>query len=378
MNVQLENLLREITDKTTMNDQFPVLTSSKDGLFLQSDYFNKKVASRDNTGYKIIRRGQFTYRAMSDTGEFFPNMLECIDIGIVSPAYPVFEIAKTDIILPEYLQFFFKSDAFQYSISSFAQGSTRTSVKFSKIQSVQLSLPSIEKQKFIIEALKKAQNLLEIRKKSLSACDTLIKARFVEMFENQKYPIMSVNDVIIPGAGLSYGIIVPGDYYEDGCPMVRPSDYQNGKLDLSNVYKVKPEIEAKYTRTRLQGNEILVQVIGQPGQIILATKECQGMNVTRNLAVIRPNSEIVDRIYLTEYMRTVKAQIYLTGSAKQSTLKQLPLGLLKSLEIPIPPLEQQHLFASFVSQIDKSKSLIQSALAKDQLLFDSLMQKYFG
>ena len=101
MRVALDSFLREISEKTTENNQYPVLTSSKAGLFLQSDYFNKQVASKDNTGYKIIRRGQFTYRAMSDTGEFFPNMLECADIGIVSPAYPVFKITKPEMIMPE-------------------------------------------------------------------------------------------------------------------------------------------------------------------------------------------------------------------------------------------------------------------------------------
>ena len=105
MKVKLESFLQEISEKTTENDQHPVLTSSKAGLFLQRDYFNKQVASKDNTGYKIIRRGQFTYRAMSDTGEFFPNMLECTDIGIVSPAYPVFEITKQGVVVPEFLKY---------------------------------------------------------------------------------------------------------------------------------------------------------------------------------------------------------------------------------------------------------------------------------
>ena len=136
MKVRLESLLAEVVEKTTENNQHPVLTSSKSGLYLQSDYFNKQVASKDNTGYKIIRRGQFTYRAMSDTGEFYPNILECADIGIVSPAYPVFEITDTNALVPEYLKYYFKSGAFQHAISSFAQGSTRTSIKFDKMKTV--------------------------------------------------------------------------------------------------------------------------------------------------------------------------------------------------------------------------------------------------
>ena len=378
MKVKLESFLQEISEKTTENDQHPVLTSSKAGLFLQRDYFNKQVASKDNTGYKIIRRGQFTYRAMSDTGEFFPNMLECTDIGIVSPAYPVFEITKQDIVIPEFLKYFFKSDSFQHSIAAFAQGSTRTSVKFGKMKTVEITLPSVPEQRHIVEVLDRAKTVIEVREQELQKLDELVNARFVELFGGKDYPSIPLIDTVKEGAGLSYGIVVPGENVENGIPMVRPSDFKNGKLDLLNVYRVAADIEEKYAKTRLIGDEILVQVIGQPGQVMLATNECKGMNVTRNLAVIRPNHEIINRIYLKEFIEKEDSQQILLKNTKQSTLKQLPLNLLKQLEVQVPPMELQNEFADFVEQIDKSKAAIQKALEEAQTLFDSLMQQYFG
>ena len=183
MRAKLEDFLQEVCEKTITNNQYPVLTSSKSGLFLQSDYFNKQVASKDNTGYKIIRRGQFTYRAMSDTGEFFPNMLECADVGIVSPAYPVFEIIKQDQIVPEYLNYYFKSNRFQNSISTFAQGSTRTSVKFGKLKKVSIELPEIKKQYQIIRTLDLLRTIINNRKKEVLELDELIRARFVNFIK---------------------------------------------------------------------------------------------------------------------------------------------------------------------------------------------------
>lgn len=149
MIVKLSDFLEEISEKTTQNNQYPVLTSSKNGIFLQNGYFNKQVASKDNTGYKVIRRGEFTYRAMSDTGEFYPNMLECADIGIVSPAYPVFKISK-DVVVPEYLKCYFKSKSFQKSITSFVQGSTRASMKFGKMRTIEINLPDKDDQSVIV------------------------------------------------------------------------------------------------------------------------------------------------------------------------------------------------------------------------------------
>ena len=265
-----------------------------------------------------------------------------------------------------------------YDFKEIITGTTIPQITIEGLRKVLIPRLSLENQVELVHLFDIVQNVIDARQKEIQLLDDLIKARFVEMFGDQNYMVRSLADVIVPGAGLSYGIIVPGDYYENGCPMVRPSDFKNNKLDLTNVYRVDPAIEKQYARTRLQGDEILVQVIGQPGQIIPATEECKGMNVTRNLAVVRPNNRLVNRQYLIEYLRSETAQRYLTGSSKQSTLKQLPLSLLKTLEVPIPPMELQAQFSFVVSQIDKTKSVIQKSLDETQLLFDGLMQKYFG
>lgn len=182
------------------------------------------------------------------------------------------------------------------------------------------------------------------------------------MFGDKKYDSVPLLDTIKTGAGLSYGIVVPGDDVEDGIPMVRPSDFKDGTLDLSNVYKVAKDIERKYSKTRLIGDEILVQVIGQPGQVMLATEECNGMNVTRNLAVVRPNHEIINRIYLKHFIENEDSQQILLKNTKQSTLKQLPLNLLKQLPVQLPPIELQKEFESFVQQVDKSRFNIKKSI----------------
>ena len=79
------------------------------------------------------------------------------------------------------------------------------------------------------------------------------------------------------------------------------------------------------------------------------------MNVTRNLAVVRYDKCKTNSFYLKEYLLTQEAQISMIGSSNQSTLKQLPLGKLKQLLIPLPNIEEQDKFGEFVKQIDKLK-----------------------
>ena len=138
---------------------------------------------------------------MSDTGEFFPNMLECTNIGIVSPAYPVFEITNTDLILPAYLKYYFKSSVFQYSIASFVQGSTRTSVKYGKLKTISIELPTKEEQYMIVETLYCVEKIIAKRKTQLQQLDELVKSRFVEMFGDPllnpyNWDVVTIGDIV--------------------------------------------------------------------------------------------------------------------------------------------------------------------------------------
>jgi hypothetical protein len=95
--IMLKDILFDYNIKTTINNEYPVLSSTASGMYLQSEYFNKEASSDNTIGYKIIPRGYCTYRSMSDTGLFTFNMQELVEKGIVSPAYPVFS-ANDDYI----------------------------------------------------------------------------------------------------------------------------------------------------------------------------------------------------------------------------------------------------------------------------------------
>lgn len=282
----------------------------------------------------------------------------------------------TNAIYNRYLFHFLKSKT--YYLNSLGRGATFKEISKSIVEKIEILLPPLDEQRRIAAVLDKISDLIAKRRTQLDKLDELVKARFVEMFGETQYPRTALIKLIIEGAGLSYGIIVPGDNVEDGVPMIRPSDFKHDNLCLDNVYRVAPEIEVKYTRTRLLGDEILVQVIGQPGQIMLADDRCKGMNVTRNLAVVRPNCNRINRNYLKIYMQTQEAQAFMLGETKQSTLKQLPLSRLKALEIPVPPMALQEQFAAFFEQTNKSKLSIQQSLDKLETLKKALMQEYFG
>ena len=129
---KLGDLVEEYIEKTIINNQYQVLSSTATGIYLQEEYFKKQTASENNIGYRIIPKNYFTYRSMSDTGNFTFNIQKIIEKGIVSPAYPVFK-NKQEVILKEYLYFTLNnSKKIIEQILVLKEGGTRYALSFSK------------------------------------------------------------------------------------------------------------------------------------------------------------------------------------------------------------------------------------------------------
>ncbi len=358
MKVKLETLLQELSEKTIENNQYPVLTSSKAGIYLQSDYFNKQVASKDNTGYKIIRRGQFTYRAMSDTGEFFPNKMECVDIGIVSPAYPVFSIVNENIVNADYLKYYFKSKGFQRSISMFAQGSTRTSVKYAKLKTITIDLPNMDDQLKMVSVLEKMENVISIRQQALAKYDTLIKARFVEMFGdpilNEKgWDIVTIGDIVTEVRyGTSKPAVEGGKY-----PYLRMNNLtSDGHLDLTDLKYIDiPDDEIEKCIVR-KGDVLFnrtnsIELVGKTAVFDLP----QDMVIAGYIIRVRLNQKVLPEV-LSQYMNLEAIKDILRGMAK-GAVNQANINAqeLQSIKVYTPDMELQKQFVEMKEQVDKLK-----------------------
>ena len=138
--IEIKNLVSEYNKKTTINNQYPVLSSTMNGITIQQEYFNKTASSNDTTGYKIVPNNYITYRSMSDTGQFHFNLQNIIDIGIVSPAYPVFKL-NDNINLEYFLNYINNCQIFKNQILSIKEGGTRFALSFSKFNKLLVNIP---------------------------------------------------------------------------------------------------------------------------------------------------------------------------------------------------------------------------------------------
>jgi type I restriction enzyme S subunit len=178
---KLGDIVKEYNVKSIVNDQYVVLSSSMGGIKLQSDYFTKDVSSKDNTGYKIVPKGYFTYRSMSDTGSFTFNIQNIVDIGIVSPAYPVFK--TIDSIVSEYLSFYLNnSNKIINDLLGLKEGGTRYALSFSKFSRLEVILPSFKEQTKIANFLSAIDDKINHCQSQIEKTETWKKGLLQQMF----------------------------------------------------------------------------------------------------------------------------------------------------------------------------------------------------
>ena len=173
----------EYTEVTTENNQYPPLTSSRKGIFLQTEYFaGNQIASDDNTGYNIVPYGYFTYRHMSDDEVFHFNINDIVEKGIVSTLYPVF---TTDENLDSrYLQYQLN---YGHEFAKFAilqkQGGSRTYMYLNKLRQLHLTMPNhVEEQKAISSFFMNLDHLITLHQRKYDKLQVLKKAMLEKMF----------------------------------------------------------------------------------------------------------------------------------------------------------------------------------------------------
>ena len=249
---------------------------------------------------------------------------------------------------------------------------------FKWVKALDFKIPSSDEQNHVVEVLDKVADLISLRKQQLAKLDELVKARFVEMFGESEYPCNSLISLIIEGAGLSYGIVQPGDDGTGDMGVLRPVDFADGKIKTDSIKYIDRSLGDGFKKTELNGNELLITVRGTTGITALTDSRFKGMNVTRGIAVIRYDEKKIDPIYLNEYLKMEESQQYIKEHTRGATLQQINLSDLRDLKVMVPPLLLQQAFSTFVERVDQQKQTAQQSLEKLELMKKALMQEYFG
>lgn len=257
-----------------------------------------------------------------------------------------------------------------------------------ELNKIELDVPPMEIQKKVASTMCTIDALKKHYEQQLNKLDELVKARFVEMFgdlvENPKqFPCVLLGSImtVMPQNGLYKP---QSAYVQDkfGTPILRIDGFYNGKVTDFNNLKRLCCTNFEKERYLLVENDIVINRVNS----IEYLGKCARISGLQEDTVFESNMmrfHLDDSKVNSTYITTVLCSQYiyrqiLTRAKKAVNQASINQGDVQSLNVVVPPLSLQNQFAAFVEEVDKSKVEVQKALDQTQLLFDSLMQQYFG
>ena len=281
-------------------------------------------------------------------------------------------------IYNRYLFWFLKGNT-EY-LNSFGRGATFKEISKKIVSDIEINVPEMNLQKKAVLNLERLSKIIILRKSEIDKLDALIRARFVEMFgdpsvNNKRWQRGVINEIgsCIAGATPSTKV---DEYWNNGTiPWMSSGEVNKGRIDRTDNFIT--HLGYDKTSTKLVPPKTVVLAMAGQGRTrgMAAITEIELCTNQSICSIV--NNEKIDAEYLLYFLKLQYNELR-RASTNTDGRGGLNLKIIGNYPIIIPPVGLQKRFANFVEQVNKSKVEVQKALDKAQLLFDSLMQKYFG
>lgn len=366
----------EYTEKTTIPNQYPVLTSARTGLMLQTEYYsNRQVTTENNVGYNILPFGYVTFRSRSDDGRFRFNENRIIKRGIISYFYPVFSFSEE--VCHEYMLYLLNFSIYR-RMYPYAEGTAQQVLSLKKLGQLKYSLPPVREQRRIAEILTTQDKAIELQGRKIEELKRFKQGCLERMFprKGQKVP-----EKRFPGFTDDWEQRKFDELYEK---VSEKNDLTYGKEDIISVanmyykpdsYITDPEYLKTYNVFHLgdiafEGNKSKNFAHGRFVENTIGN----GI-VSHVFDVFRPKMEYDllfwkyainnERIMGNILVRSTKASTMMTNLVAADFLQE---------SISVPSIDEQRQIGAFIDQLDNLITLHQRKLEEMKKQKKALMQ----
>ena len=334
----------------------------------------EKIKSEGIKKSRFVHKGDFI---LSNSMSFGRPYILKVD-GCIHDGWLVIH-DNNEVFIKDYLYYILSSPIMYAKFSQLAVGGVVNNLNSSLVRKVAIPLPPKSTQLAIVSELDKINELIRLKKEQLKDLDKLAQSLFYEMFgdpvENEKgWEVKKLGEVCNVGTG-STPNRKNKDFYENGIyPWVKSTEVCNLPIYSVEEYITQEALD-KTNCTLYPQNTILMAMYGQGktrGQIgLLKIEACTNQAV----AAIVPTKEVVDENYICLHLMLMYEHI--RNMARGGNQANLNLSIVKSIQIILPPLPLQHLFAQRIEQIEHQKSEVQKAITNLETLLASRMQYWF-
>ena len=287
-----------------------------------------------------------------------------------------------DIVFPEYLQLFFKTNQYKRQIKKIMKKSVnQASFSVNDFKEILIRLPKLDIQEKIIKKIMTLEKILENNKLKLKFLSELNKSLFTTMFGTPEYNEKGWNFISLKDISYSkgeYGSNKPAINYNGGYRYIRITDINaTGELKTEKVGVSDEEIEAQ--KYALKENDILFARSGATvGKNFLYNKKYGKCIFAGYLIRFKLNPHLISTKYLKIYLDTNYYWNWVKNCQNivaQPNINAKQYG--EDLKIMLPPIELQNKFAERIEKIEKLSFEIEEAIKEAENLYNSLISKYF-
>jgi len=283
----------------------------------------------------------------------------------------------------DYLGVFFQSNNYRQKISELAIGANINNIRNEHIDNLEITIGNNTDNIGVVRKITAIQSIISARQQELQKLDDLVKARFVELFgdpiRNEKsWKTLALDDACNSIVDCPHS--TPNYTAENtGYMCVRTSIVKKNKILWDEIeYISEEEFQQRIQRKRPEKGDVIYTREGAIlGIAAVIDRDCNVALGQRSM-LLSPNLSKCTSEFISVAMNCDSFLDNALKGMSGSASPHINVGDIKAFNMIMPPIEMQMQFSAFVNQLDKSKFVVQQALDKAQLLFDSLMQKYFG
>ena len=331
-------------------------------------------------GYTVFQEGDILFAKITPCMENGKGALASglqNGIGVGSTEFHVLR-PNTDLLDGMWLYYLTAWSAFRHEAEIHMTGSAgQKRVPKAFLERYQVDVPTLNEQKGQVSQLDRIRRVIEARQRQLLTLDTLIKARFVEMFGAYNADCCSrrIGDYAQVLGGYAFK---SDEFIQDAIPVIRISNINEGQIIPDYTVCFSEQFWLSNPKFRAVSGDILMAMSGATTGKAGILRSDERLLINQRVACIRAKEGISLPEFI--YAMTQLSWMYDLIQDKSAGCAQPNISGKQIENMPIPKATyvQQKEFAAFVSRVDKSKAVVQEALDKAQLLFDSLMQQYFG